>query len=154
MIRFLTYKSTTNHLSCVEFIANARKLCSCDGDGVSFSPVDGAWREKKSDVTIDSDENDGDDGYSKSDETNSHHSTRGAVTTKSGNLTSSTSGVSSIRQWQNGSAGDSNTSGRTSNNGHTHEIVNKILISREVNEAIFKPGMLPHFSDLRTKIHG
>lgn len=115
-----------------EFIANASEFCSGDG-GVGFTIGHGTWREKKFDVTSDSE---GDDGYSKSDESNSHHSAHETLTTKSGNSTSS--GVSSNRQWQNGSG--SSKSSSSSRAGHNHEIVNKLVISREINDTIFKPG--------------
>lgn len=122
-----------------QFIANASKLCGDDG-GLSIA-AGGTWREKKLDVTIDSDDND-DDGYSKSN--GSSNSTHETLTTESGISASSTSGVSSCRQSENGS-GSGGGDCRNSHTGHNHEIVNKILCSREINDAIFKPGKIVFF---------
>lgn len=119
----------TSIIFYTNFIANANKVCAGSGGSNDHLPVvSGTWREKKLDVSDD------DDGFSKSDENDSYHSTHDAFTIESGNSASSTSGVSSNRQSENGGV---NHKGQI---GHNHEIVNKILVSREINDAIFKPG--------------
>lgn len=132
----LIYSTTIQMTSIIFYtqcIVNANKLCAGSGD---LPIVSGTWREKKLDETCDSDNVDDDDGYSKSDGNDSYHSTQETLTIESGNSASSTSGVSSNRQSVNGSGGGGdNHKGQI---GHNHEIVNKILVSRE--NAIFKPG--------------
>lgn len=110
-----------------QFTVNTNKICGRGGGGVygDMPIVSGTWRDRKLDVTSDSDDNvDDDDGYSKSD----GNSTQEALTIESGNSASSTSGVSSNRQ-------SGNSSGSS---GNGNAVVNKILVSRE--NAIFKPG--------------
>lgn len=115
------------------FVANANKVCGGGGDR-DLPVVAGTWRDTKLNVSCDSD----DDGYSKSDGNDSYHSVHGTI--ESGNSANSTSGVSSSnRQSENGNGSRGTTySGRTGG-----EIVNKILVSREINDAIFKPGKFP-----------
>lgn len=96
----------------------------------------GTWREKKSDVTSDSDDND--DGYSNSDESN--RSAHKILTARSESSASKTSGISSNGQRENGNR--SNNGDADGSTSHNHEIVNKMLISQEVNNAIFEPGIL------------
>lgn len=107
-----------------KFTGNASKLCGF-GDNLPF--VRGTWRDKKMDDTIDSDDND--DGFSKSDGNDSYQSAHETLTTESRSSVSSTSGVSSNENSENA--------------GKNHEIVNKIVISRRINDAIFKPGIFP-----------
>lgn len=110
-----------------QFTVNTNKIGgrSGGGDDGEMPIVSGTWRDRKLDVTSDSDDNvDDDDGYSKSD----GNSTQEALTIESGNSASSTSGVSSNRQ-------SGNSSGSS---GNGDAVVNKILVSRE--NAIFKPG--------------
>lgn len=71
-----------------------------------------------------------DDGYAQSEESNSYHSACETLT-DSKSTASSTSGLAS--------ATSSNDQSEQSSI-HNTEIVKKILVSREVNDAIFKPG--------------
>ena len=69
-----------------------------------------------------------DDGYAKSEESSSYHSASDAsVDGKS--TVSNTSGLASAT-----------SSNQLSMNASGSEVVQKILVSREVNDAIFKPG--------------
>lgn len=113
--------------------ANAKKGCAGGGGDRDLPVVTGTWRDTKLNVSCDSD----DDGYSKSDGNDSYHSTHGTVV--SGNSTNSTSGVSSNRQSENSNGSDDGAK----HSSQAGEIVNKILVSREINEAIFKPGEFP-----------
>lgn len=133
-------------------IVNASEFCVNGGgvgDGFAVAAASaGTWREKKFDVTSDSDDNDVDDGYSKSDASNnSYHSTHETLTNETANSASSTSGVSTNRQSENGGRSGS-SSGENGHTGHNHETVNKILISREINDAIFKPGKFSNVSSI------
>lgn len=71
-----------------------------------------------------------DDGYSKSDENSSYHSASDASIDEKSTASSSTSGLAST-----------SSSNQLSINTSNKEVVQKILVSREVNDAIFKPGI-------------
>lgn len=71
-----------------------------------------------------------DDGYSKSDENSSFNSAE-VVLVECKSAASSSSGLESAT---------SSCQLKDSPNEHSSEVVKKILVSNEVNEAIFKPG--------------
>lgn len=70
-----------------------------------------------------------DDGYPKSDENSSYHSASDALSVDGKTIASSTSGLATVT-----------SSNPSLTNPTNSEVVQKILVSREVNKAIFQPG--------------